>query len=310
MILNGVEIRDTFAEAFPMVGTRLIITADTPEWALIAGRTTTGFATSVIGCGCEAGIERIVPPEETPDGRPGVSLLIFAMDFGSLKKVVPLRLGQCVLTCPTTACYAGIEGGKRVPLAKTIRYFADGHQISKKIGGSKGEGMRFWRLPVMEGEFVCDEDTGSVEGVGGGNFLILARSRGEALKAAETAVAAMVQVPGIILPFPGGVVRSGSKVGSKYKGLFASTNDAYCPTLRGTVPSQLPDEVGSVLEIVIDGVSFEAVAEATKVGITAVCALGTEGGVVAIDAGNYGGNLGPFHFKLREIMQNGAGETA
>lgn len=304
MILNGVEIRDTFAEAFPMVGTRLIVTADTPEWALIAGRTTTGFATSVIGCGCEAGIERTLAPEETPDGRPGVSLLIFAMDFGSLKKVVPLRLGQCVLTCPTTACYAGIETGKRVPLAKTIRYFADGHQISKKIAD-----RRFWRLPVMEGEFVCDEDTGSVDGVGGGNFLILARSRGEALRAAEAAVAAMVQVPGIILPFPGGVVRSGSKVGSKYKGLFASTNDAYCPTLRGTVPSQLPPEVGSVLEIVIDGVSFAAVAEATKVGITAVCALGAEGGVVTIDAGNYGGNLGPFHFKLREIMQ-GAGETA
>ncbi|MBS9478864.1 formylmethanofuran--tetrahydromethanopterin N-formyltransferase [Ancylobacter radicis] len=304
MILNGVEIRDTFAEAFPMVGTRLIVTADTPDWALTAGRVTTGFATSVIGCGCEAGIERVLAPQDTPDGRPGVSLLIFAMDFGSLKKVVPLRLGQCVLTCPTTACYAGVEGGKRVPLAKTIRYFADGHQISKKLAGK-----RFWRLPVMEGEFVCDEDTGSVEGVGGGNFLILARSRGQALHAAEQAVAAMGQVPGIILPFPGGVVRSGSKVGSKYKALFASTNDAYCPTLRGAVPSQLPPEVGSVMEIVIDGVSFEAVAEATRVGIEAVCAVGTEGGVVAIDAGNYGGNLGPFHFKLREIMSAGAGSA-
>ncbi|MCK0208971.1 formylmethanofuran--tetrahydromethanopterin N-formyltransferase [Starkeya koreensis] len=305
MILNGVEIRDNFAEAFPMVGTRLIVTADTPEWALTAGRTTTGFATSVIGCGCEAGIERTLSPEETPDGRPGVSLLIFAMDFGSLKKVVPLRLGQCVLTCPTTACYAGVEGGKRVPLAKTIRYFADGHQISKKIGEK-----RFWRLPVMEGEFVCDEDTGSVEGVGGGNFLILARSRAAALHASEQAVAAMGKVEGVILPFPGGVVRSGSKVGSKYKGLFASTNDAYCPTLRGTRPSALPPEVGSVLEIVIDGFSFEAVSEATKVGVAAVCAVGAEGGVVAVDAGNYGGNLGPFHFKLREIMKDSAGGTA
>ncbi|MFK8252177.1 formylmethanofuran--tetrahydromethanopterin N-formyltransferase [Ancylobacter terrae] len=297
MIINGVEIRDSFAEAFPMVGTRLIVTADTPEWALTAGRVTTGFATSVIGCGCEAGIEREVPADETPDGRPGVSLLIFAMDFGSLKKVVPLRLGQCILTCPTTACYAGMETGKRVPLAKTIRYFADGFQISKKI-----EDKRFWRLPVMEGEFVCDEDTGSVEGVGGGNFLILARERGQALKAAEAAVAVMTKVPGVILPFPGGVVRSGSKVGSKYKGLFASTNHFYCPTLRGAVDSALPPEVGSVMEIVIDGVSFEAVSEATKVGINAVCAIGAAGGIVAVDAGNYGGNLGPFHFKLREIM--------
>ncbi|ADH88088.1 formylmethanofuran/tetrahydromethanopterin N-formyltransferase [Ancylobacter novellus DSM 506] len=299
MIRNGVEIRDNFAEAFPMVGTRLIVTADTPDWALTAGRVTTGFATSVIGCGCEAGIERVLAPEETPDGRPGVSLLIFAMDFKQLKTVVPLRLGQCILTCPTTACYAGVETGKRVPLAKTIRYFADGHQISKKIGDK-----RFWRLPVMEGEFVCDEDTGSVEGVGGGNILILARTRGAALRAAEAAAAAMGKVEGVILPFPGGVVRSGSKVGSKYKGLFASTNDAYCPTLRGTVPSQLTADTGSVMEIVIDGVSFDAVAEATRVGILAVCDIGAEGGVVAIDAGNYGGNLGPFHFKLREIMAN------
>ena len=297
MILNGVEIRDSFAEAFPMVGTRLIITADTPEWAMIAGKTTTGFATSVIGCGCEAAVEQVLSPDETPDGRPGVSIMIFAMDFKSLKTVVPLRLGQCVLTCPTTACYAGVETGKRVPLAKTIRYFADGYQISKKIGNK-----RFWRLPVMEGEFVCDEDTGSVEGVGGGNFLILARTRGQALAASEAAVKAMAAVRGVILPFPGGVVRSGSKVGSKYKGLFASTNHHYCPTLRGTVDSALPPEVGSVLEIVIDGESFEAVAEATRVGISAVCDIGSAGGIVAIDAGNYGGNLGPYHFKLHEIM--------
>lgn len=297
MIINGVEIRDSFAEAFPMVGTRLVITADTPEWALTAARVTTGFATSVIGCGCEAGIEREIPPDETPDGRPGVAILIFAMDLGSLKKMVPLRLGQCILTCPTTACYSGMETGKRIPLAKTIRYFADGHQISKKIGDK-----RFWRLPVMEGEFVCDEDTGSVDGVGGGNFLILARSRPQALAAAEAAVSAMATVGGNILPFPGGIVRSGSKVGSKYKGLFASTNNAYCPTLRGAVASALTPEVGSVMEIVIDGVSFDSVAEATRVGIKAVCRIGAAGGIVAIDAGNYGGNLGPFHFKLREIM--------
>ncbi len=222
------------------------------------------------------------------------------MDFKQLKTVVPLRLGQCILTCPTTACYAGVETGKRVPLAKTIRYFADGHQISKKIGDK-----RFWRLPVMEGEFVCDEDTGSVEGVGGGNILILARTRAvPPCGRPRPRRRRWARWSGVILPFPGGVVRSGSKVGSKYKGLFASTNDAYCPTLRGTVPSQLTAETGSVMEIVIDGMSFDAVAEATRVGILAVCDIGAEGGVVAIDAGNYGGNLGPFHFKLREIMGN------
>lgn len=298
MILNGVEIRDSFAEAFPMVGTRLIITADTPKWAMIAARTITGFATSVIGCGCEAGIEREVPAEETPDGRPGASVLFFAMDAKSLKTVVPNRIGQCILTSPTSACYAGMEGGEPVSIGKALRYFGDGWQIAKNV-----DGKRIWRVPVMEGEFVCDHETGSVQGVGGGNILILATSRGEALYAAEAAAEAMAKTPGCVLPFPGGIVRSGSKVGSKYKGMFASTNNAYCPTLRAQGTTALPPEVASVMEIVIDGVSEKAVSDCTRAGIEAVVALGREKGVVAIDAGNYGGNLGPFHFKLREIMK-------
>jgi formylmethanofuran--tetrahydromethanopterin N-formyltransferase len=297
MILNGVEIRDSFAEAFPMVGTRLIITADTAKWAMIAAKTMTGFATSVIGCGCEAGVESEVPAAETPDGRPGVAVLIFAMDIKGLKSVVPNRIGQCVLTSPTSACFAGIEGGDTISIGKALRYFGDGWQISKNV-----DGRRIWRVPVMEGEFVCDHETGSVTGVGGGNILILATSRGEALAAAEAAVEAMDKVEGCVLPFPGGIVRSGSKVGSKYKGMFASSNNAYCPTLRAQGPTQLPPEVASVMEIVIDGVSEKAVSDCTRAGIEAVVKLGRDKGVVAIDAGNYGGNLGPFHFKLREIM--------
>lgn len=298
MILNGVEIRDSFAEAFPMVGTRLIITADTAKWAMIAAKTMTGFATSVIGCGCEAGVEREVPSEETPDGRPGVAVLIFAMDIKGLKSIVPNRIGQCVLTSPTSACYAGIEGGDSISIGKALKYFGDGWQIAKNVNGK-----RIWRVPVMEGEFVCDHETGSVSGVGGGNILILATSRGEALHAAEAAAEAMSKVPGNILPFPGGIVRSGSKVGSKYAGMFASTNNAYCPTLRAQGQTALPPEVASVMEIVIDGVSEKAVSDCTRAGIEAVVALGRAKGVVAIDAGNYGGNLGPFHFKLREIMK-------
>lgn len=298
MIINGVEIRDSFAEAFPMAGTRLIITADTPRWARTAAASMTGFATSVIGCGCEAAIERELAPSETPDGRPGISVLIFAMSLKDLKKIVPLRVGQCVLTSPTSACYAGLEGGPAIPLGRALRYFGDGHQVSKKI-----EDRRIWRVPVMEGEFVCDEISGSVtSAVGGGNFLILARDRPAALAAAEAAVDAMAKVEGAVLPFPGGVVRSGSKVGSKYAGLIASSNDAYCPTLRGLVPSALPPEVGSVMEIVIDGLGEAEVAASMRAGIAAVCDLGADAGVVAVDAGNYGGNLGPFHFKLRALM--------
>ncbi|GLK75946.1 formylmethanofuran--tetrahydromethanopterin formyltransferase [Methylopila jiangsuensis] len=297
MILNGVEIRDSFAEAFPMVGTRLIITADTAKWAMIAAKTVTGFATSVIGCGCEGGVEREIPESETPDGRPGVSVLFFTMDLKGLQTVVPNRIGQCVLTSPTSACYAGMEGGAKVSIGKALRYFGDGWQIAKNV-----DGRRIWRVPVMEGEFVCDHDTGSVSGVGGGNILILGASRAETLAAAEVAVEAMQKVEGCILPFPGGIVRSGSKVGSRYKGMFASSNNAYCPTLRAQTETKLTPEVASVQEIVIDGVSFEAVSACTRAGIEALVALGRDKGVVAIDAGNYGGNLGPFHFKLREIM--------
>ncbi|MFG1411499.1 formylmethanofuran--tetrahydromethanopterin N-formyltransferase [Xanthobacter sp. VTT E-85241] len=298
MNLNGVEIRDSFAEAFPMAGTRLVITADTRRWARTAAASLTGFATSVIGCGCEAGIEGEIAPEDSPDGRPGISVLIFAMSLKNLKKIVPARVGQCVLTAPTSACYAGLEEGPRVPLGRALRYFGDGHQIAKSI-----EGRRFWRIPVMEGEFVCDDVTGSsTASVGGGNFLILARSRAAALNAAEQAVDAMARVKGAILPFPGGVVRSGSKIGGKYPGMIASTNDAYCPTLRASVESALPGDVQSVLEIVIDGLSAADVGASMRAGISAVCTLGAAAGIVAIDAGNYGGNLGPFHFKLRELM--------
>ncbi len=297
-VVNGVEIRDSFAEAFPMVGTRVVITADTLDWAYASAAAMTGFATSVIGCGVEAGIERPLVEEDTPDGRPGVSTLIFGMASDVLAKQVTDRVGQCVLTAPSTACFGGLTGGRRIPLGKALRYFGDGHQISKQI-----DGRRYWRVPVMDGEFLCDEYTGTADGVGGGNFLILAEDRTACLRAAEAAVEAMRPLPDIILPFPGGVVRSGSKVGSRYKALIASTNDAYCPTLRHHVAdTELSEEVGAVLEIVIDGFGEAAIRAGMRAGIDAACALGRDGGVVAISAGNYGGNLGPFHFHLREVM--------
>jgi formylmethanofuran--tetrahydromethanopterin N-formyltransferase len=170
--------------------------------------------------------------------------------------------------------------------------------MSKLIGGK-----RYWRVPVMDGEFVAEETTGMIKAVGGGNFLVLARGQSEALAACEAAIAAMSKVHGVIMPFPGGVVRSGSKIGSRYKALPASTNDAYCPTLRGAVASELGPETGAVLEIVIDGLSEADVRNAMRAGMAAACKIGTAGGVQRISAGNYGGKLGPFHFKLREIMQ-------
>ncbi len=297
MKLNGVEIEDTFAEAFGMRATRILITATSLDWAYQAANSMTGFATSVIACGCEAGIERELPASETPDGRPGLSVLLFTMSSKDMQKQVQDRVGQCVLTCPGTACFSGIDADESIRMGAQLRYFGDGFQISKLIGG-----RRYWRIPVMDGEFLCEEKVGMVRAVGGGNFLILATTREAALAAAERAVAAMRALPNVVLPFPGGVVRSGSKVGSKYKGLIASTNDAYSPTLKGQTSTALPPDVEAVLEIVVDGLSEDDVRAATRAGIAAACEAGAAGGVRRISAGNYGGKLGPYHFHLREIM--------
>ncbi len=295
LTINGTPIADTFAEAFPMTAARVVVTAATPGWALTAGRTATGYASSVIGCDAEAGIERELPPDETPDGRPGVSLLLFGFSRDKLQQAVVNRVGQCLLTCPTTAVYNGLPvvPDKAIRVGGLLRFFGDGHQVSKRFAG-----RRYWRVPVMDGEFLCEDRFGTVKGVAGGNFLILAADQAAALRAAEAAAAAIAGVPGVITPFPGGVVRSGSKVGSKYKKLRASTNDAYCPSLRGRVASELPEGCNAVYEIVIDGLDLPAVEAATRAGVRAACGPG----VLGISAGNYGGKLGPFHLHLHALL--------
>ena len=284
-----------------MRATRVIITALNLKWAYHAANAMTGFATSVIGCGVEAGIECELNTDETPDGRAGVSVLMFAMGSKVLMQQLETRMGQCILTCPTAAAFAGIESEDQINLGANLRYFGDGFQTSKLIANK-----RYWRIPVMDGEFLVQESTGMVRAIGGGNFLILATSQAAALNAAETAIEAMKKIPNVIMPFPGGVVRSGSKVGSKYPKMFASTNDAFCPTLKGLTKTELDDDIESVMEIVIDGLSFEDITKAMKVGVEAICALNKNGqnsGVKRISAGNYGGKLGPHHFKLHEILK-------
>ncbi len=291
------RIADTFAEAFDMRAARVVITAQTAEWARTAAQSMTGFATSVIGCKLEAGIESELPAEETPDGRPGASVLMFAMDGASLGQRLVDRVGQGVLTCPTTACFDGLpHADDRVAVGGLLRYFGDRYQSSKFL-----DGLRYWRIPVMDGEFLVQETFGVQPAIGGGNLLILARDPASALAAAEAAAAAMRRVRGVILPFPGGVVRSGSKVGAKhYKKMIASTNDVYCPTLRGRpeVATLLPEEVNAALEIVVDGLDRAAIEAALRAGIDAA---GDRAGVVEITAGNYGGKLGRHHFHLRDL---------
>lgn len=291
----AVFIADTFAEAFPMTATRLVITAETPGWAETAARVLSGYATSVIACDAEAGVEAVLDRALTPDQRPGVSVLLFAFSRDALEKAVSNRVGQCVMTCPTTACYNGLTpiGEKSIKVGGRLRYFGDGRQISKLL-----DGRRYWRVPVMDGEFLCEETFGTTKGVAGGNIIICGNTQMNTLGAAECAVQAMRQSTGVLLPFPGGIARSGSKVGSKYKALRASTNTAFAPTLRGAVPSEIAPGADCAYEIVIDGLTLEGVEAAMAAGMSAAARCP---GVIAITAGNYGGKLGPFHIRLHDV---------
>ncbi len=309
MQIGPTEILDTFAEAFRMRYVRLVVTAADEYWLEAALRALCGYGASVIGCDAEVGVERWIPAGESPDLRPGAGVLLFGFSTEALARAVPNRVGQCVMTCPTTACYDGAcDGGaadgssekaERIPLGKHLRFFGDGYQKSKKRSGS-----RFWRIPVMDGEFLVADTARVAKGIAGGNIILQAVSQPVALAAARRASEAVGAVPGVITPFPGGVVRSGSKVGSRYKGLVASTNDALCPTPRSRVETQLLDGANCCYEIVIDGVGEEAVTRAMRAALQAAAGEG----VLAIGAGNYGGKLGKFHFRLHEVLASG-GET-
>ena len=298
MKVNGVAIDDTFAEAFGMSATGLVITADSSKWARIAAETMCGFGTSVIGCGAECGIDCDVPPSDTPDGRPGVRVLVFGFSPDALLPQLRNRVGQCVLTSPGSACYNGLASEQTLALSAGPRFFGDGWQTSKRLGA-----RRFWRVPVMDGEFVIEDKVGmTTGGVGGGNLLLIGSDRAGLLETTEAAVEAIAKVPDVITPFPGGIVRSGSKVGSKYKGAVASTNDAFCPTLRGATKSELAPGTISVLEIVIDGLTPKSVADAMRAGLAAATAIGTSKGLTRISAGNYGGKLGQHHYHLKDLL--------
>ena len=294
MHIGTTLVVDTFAEAFRLRFARLLVTAHDDHWLDAAIRAACGYGTSVIGCDAEVGVERRIAANDTPDGRPGASILLFAFSTEALAKAVANRTSQCFLTCPTTAVYDGLPSeSERVPLGGHVRFFGDGREKTKVL-----DGRRYWRVPVMDGEFLVEETAGVAKGIGGGNFIVQGRSLDAALDAARRAVAAIEPLPGCITPFPGGVVRSGSKVGSIYESLRASTNEAFCPSLVGREPTSLHPDATACLEIVIDGSTEHAVAAAMATGIRA--ASGED--VPAISAGNYGGALGKFHFHLRQIL--------
>jgi formylmethanofuran--tetrahydromethanopterin N-formyltransferase len=301
--VKGVEIEDTFAEAFSMWGSRIIITAKNRKWANTAATTMTGFATSVIACDCEASIEREVPEDETSDGRPGTSVMVFGFSRKRLMEPMLNRIGQCVLTCPTTAIYNGLpeeEADAMLDVGKSIRFFGDGYQVKMRMGDGWLKRQRFWRIPVMEGEFLIEEKLGAKKAVAGGNFLVLGATEDATLEAAERAIDAIHTVPGVITPFPGGLCRSGSKVGSRYAFLKASTNTPFCPAIKRTFPdSQVPEGVNSIIEVVLNGLDFDSVKRAMAAGIQA--AVEVEG-VKKITAVNFGGKLGKYQIHLKDCF--------
>jgi formylmethanofuran--tetrahydromethanopterin N-formyltransferase len=296
MEINGVQIDDTFAEAFPIKIARVLITAISERWAVAAAREATGFGTSVIGCPAEAGIEYVASARKTPDGRPGAYIQICNMGYKNLESSLIWRIGQCVLTAPTTAVFNGLpEAEKQFDTGKKQSFFGDGYQNQLDYLGRK-----FWKIPIMSGDFMIEESIGAVDGIAGGNFYILADNQAAALTAAEVAVDEIGKLKGTITPFPGGVVASGSKVGSKYKFLKASTNVSYCPSLREDGTCALPEEIKSGYEVVINGISREAIEQSMRAGILAAC---TVPGVLKITAANFGGKLGPHQFQLHEILK-------
>ena len=292
-----VRIEDTFAEMFPMWAGRILITAANKKWALIAARTAAGFASSIIMSPAEAAVEALVSPKETPDGRPGAIIQIYHNSRSDLKHQMSLRIGQCIMTCPTTTAFDALPKAKRrVKIGRSLRLFGDGFQKKGEVAGRK-----VWRIPVMESEFMVEDDFGIMKAVASGNMLILAKDWKAALKASEDAKEAISKnVRGVIMPFPGGLCRSGSKVGSLNYKLPASTNHPYCPTIKTLVPdSEVTDNVGSVLEIVINGLNQKVVKKAMAEGIMAAVKVP---GVVKITAGNYGGKLGPYRGVLKEVL--------
>jgi formylmethanofuran--tetrahydromethanopterin N-formyltransferase len=297
MEINGVEIEDNFAEAFGIQVSRILITAATKKLALVAATEATGYGTSVIGCPAEAGIDCYVPPQETPDGRPGYIIMICNMNKDKLDHELLERVGMCVLTAATTAVFDWMEEpDEKLKTGQKLKFFGDGYEQTLDI-----EGRKVHSIPLMSGDFLVEAELGIRAGVAGGNFFILAENQPSGLLAADAAVDAIEAVPGAITPFPGGIVASGSKVGSnKYKFLGASTNEKMCVTLKDEVEGcQIPENVDGVYEIVIDGVDENAVKAAMKAGIEAAVKIS---GVIQISAGNFGGNLGKYQIQLHELF--------
>ena len=302
MDINGVEIEDTFCEAFGAVFTRILVTAINEKWVKIASQIATGYGTSTIHCDSEAGVDLFVSANDTPDNRPGAVLMFFKTKKDKMDHVLLNRIGQCILTCPTTACFDALnnslvpEKDFEIKTGYKLKFFGD--KFEEKVEGLYP--FEAWKIPVMDGEFTVQSNFKVGKGIAGGNFLIFGETQEAALEAAEKAIEAVKDLENVIAPFPGGIARSGSKVGSQYSFLNASTNDPLCPTLRNKIEGSLLGEKDNcVYEVIFDGATEDIIKKAMKLGIRAAVQIP---GVNKISAGNYGGKLGKFQYRLHDLF--------
>ncbi|MDO5851053.1 MAG: formylmethanofuran--tetrahydromethanopterin N-formyltransferase [Methanobacteriaceae archaeon] len=296
--MNNTIIDNTYAEAFPAKLSEILITAETKELALIAAQTATGYATSFIGCPAEAGIDQFIPENETPDNRPGYSIIICQTTTKKLENQLLERIGQCILTAPTTAVYNLLpESETQTNTGFKLKFFADGYETKETINN-----RTMFKIPIMSGDFIIEENIGIIDAIAGGNLFIEANTQKQALKGAQNAINAIKKVPGAITPFPGGIVASGSKIGSqKYSFMNATTNHQFCPTLKDTInDSKLGKDINGIYEIVINAKDMETIKKATK---EAILNASKVEGVQIISAGNYGGKLGKYHIHLEELFE-------
>lgn len=292
------EVDDTYAEAFSGFYSEFLVTAKDRKWLMAAVNAAVGCATSGIGCGCEAAVDEIIPPSKTPDGRIGAAVMFWVSRFSpdpvkQLEGELLSRIGQCILTAPSTAVWNMTDSGKKLPVGKKIGYFADGYQR---------EEARFGRsvvvVPRMMGDFLIEKELGYSEGVMGGNLWFFAKSESSALRAAEKAVKVISATSGVVATFPGGVCAAGSKIGSKYSFLSASTHERLCPTLVPHITdSQVPSGVASISEVVFNGISLELLQD---VSLKAVHAAKDTPGLLRVSAGSYGGKLGEYRIYLKK----------
>ena len=304
-------VDDTYAEAFRSIYGEILLTARDEKWLRHCVNAITGHSSSTILCDCEAGVaqwigldgpgSRSSTPLSTPDGRVGAVIQFHVPRFRKdrrehLEQVMLARISQNALTCPTIRCFNRLETDDYFKLGRKIAFFGDHHQFRDTRFGKPG-----WVIPTLGGEFFLSRRFGFQDGVMGGNLWFFGATDDAALEAAEKAAIAAEATPDTILPFPGGVAASGSKAGSSYKFLIASTYAEYCPTLKAKLgaASKVPDGVVSIQEIIINGQDQNSLNVATAAAIRAAADTPN---LLRISAGNYGGRLGKTFVHLHEVL--------